>query len=297
MRRPLAAILAILVLAPFDVLADRGSIPFRPNVKIFEPTQRVMIAWNGVEEIMLLSTDLRASKATKVLEVMPLPAEPKVKKGETETFRRAIRLINSKIAPRSRSRGAHAFGPGGEAVKRPAGEVTFHERIGAHDISVTRVNDSAGFVKWVEAYLKKAGAENPTVPPPLKEVIGEYLADGFRWFVFDVVELGTSTKTNDAIQYRFKSDCVYYPMRITRTESGSTTVEMLVLTPKLLRNFPGIPVRQVELPHKPVDISARELASLDKDMSALLGRPPTIMLRIWRIRGKLDSFKHDLVAR
>jgi hypothetical protein len=35
------------------VYADRGSIPFRPNVKIFEPTQRALIAWNGEEEILL----------------------------------------------------------------------------------------------------------------------------------------------------------------------------------------------------------------------------------------------------
>lgn len=29
--------------------------------------------------------------------------------------------------------------------------------IGAHDISVVRVLNAAGFVEWVNAYLKKAG--------------------------------------------------------------------------------------------------------------------------------------------
>ena len=297
MRRTVAAAMVLLILTPLDVCADRGSIPFKPHVKIFEPTQRVMIAWNGTEEIMLLTTDLRASEPTKVLEVMPLPSEPKVKKGDTEVFKRAVRLINSKIAPQRHGRGARALGMNAKVAERPAGEVTFHEKIGAHDISVARVNDSAGFVKWVEDYLRKAGVDNPSIPAPLKSVIGEYLADDYKWFVFDVVELGTEARTNDAIQYRFKTDCLYYPMRITRNEVGKTTVEMLVLTPKLLRNFPGIPATQVELPHRPVSISARELASLDKDMSDLLGRPPTIMLRIWRIRGELSSFKHDLVAR
>ena len=64
---------------------------------IFEPTQRALIAWNGEEEILILSTDLRASRATKVLEVMPFPAEPRVKKGDVGVFRRAVKLINSKI--------------------------------------------------------------------------------------------------------------------------------------------------------------------------------------------------------
>jgi len=42
-----------------------------------------MIAWNGKEEILLLTTDLKASEPTRVLEVIPLPSEPLVKKGDT----------------------------------------------------------------------------------------------------------------------------------------------------------------------------------------------------------------------
>ena len=76
----------ILALAACCVHADRGSIPFDPGVRIFEPNQRAMIAWNGQEEILLLSTDLRASQPTKVLEVIPLPAEPEVKKGDRVLF-------------------------------------------------------------------------------------------------------------------------------------------------------------------------------------------------------------------
>ncbi|MBN1607417.1 MAG: hypothetical protein JW940_12335, partial [Polyangiaceae bacterium] len=101
--------------------ADRGSIPFKPHVQVFEPTQRAMLAWSGQEEILLLTTDLNASEPTKILEVMPFPSEPKVKKGDTETFRRATDLINTKLAmPRptgrngGRSRSAPAHKPGGE---------------------------------------------------------------------------------------------------------------------------------------------------------------------------------------
>ena len=87
----------MVVAGVLSVQADRGAIPFQPEVTIFEPTQRALIAWNGEEEILILSTDLRASRATKVLEVMPFPAEPRVKKGDVGVFRRAVKLINSKI--------------------------------------------------------------------------------------------------------------------------------------------------------------------------------------------------------
>ena len=81
------AALTLLWLGGGRAAADRGSISLRPNIKLYEPNQRAIIAWNGRTEILLLSTDLRASAPTKVLEVLPLPAEPKVKKGSIRSFR------------------------------------------------------------------------------------------------------------------------------------------------------------------------------------------------------------------
>jgi len=162
------------------VLADRGLIPYDPKVRVFNPTQRAMIAWNGEEEILLLSTDLRASEATEVLEVIPLPSEPTVKKGDVEVFRRATALINRRIAERYVRSGRPPALLKDEAA--PAGEVTFHEKIGAHDISVTHVLDKSGFVEWVKEYLRSAGVENPTIPEGMKSVVGEYLQEGFSWW-------------------------------------------------------------------------------------------------------------------
>ena len=292
-RVVLATALA-LTLFSATAFADRGSIPFTPGVKIFEPTQRAMICWNEDEEILLLTTDLHASVETKVLEVMPLPAEPSVKKGDVEVFRKATDLINRKLrqslaVKSSRSRDGSA--------EQPAGEITFHEKIGAHDISVGHVLDAAGFVKWVNDYLKKAGVDNPQMPPALKGLVDEYLGDQFAWFVFDVVELAKTPRTNEAIQYRFRTDRLFYPMRISRTDWGETSVELLVLTPRLLRDFPGLPSDRIELRHQPVSITAAELNSLNEDMDALLGHRDDMKLRIWRIRGDLQSFTADLIAR
>jgi hypothetical protein len=292
-RFVLATALALTFLSA-TAHADRGSIPFMPGVKVFEPTQRAMICWNGEEEILLLTTDLHASSPTKVLEVMPFPTEPKATKGDAEVFRKATDLINRKLRQALAIRSSKSRDGG---VEQPAGEITFHERIGAHDISVAHVLDAAGFVKWVNNYLKEAGVNNPQLPPAMKGLVDEYLADRFVWFVFDVVELVEQPKTNEAIQYRFKTDRLFYPMRISRTDWGETSVELLVLTPRLLQHFPGLPFDRIELRHQPVSITAAELNSLNEDMDALLGHREDMRLRIWRIRGDLQSFTADLVAR
>jgi len=301
MKRTTLVIVTVLSCLAFTASADMGSIPFESNVEIFEPKQNALIAWNGEEEILLLSTDLKASAPTKILEVIPLPAEPEVKEGDMETFARAVTIINMKLQRLHPNRSfGGGFGDelgGGGEPSPPAGEVTFHEKIGPHDISVTHVLNSAGFVDWVEEYLKKHGVENPQIPGPLKAVVKEYLKEGYTWFVFDEVELGDRLVTKTAIQYRFKTTSLYYPLRITRSEKGMTTVELLVLTPKLLTKFFGLPQVRISLPHEPVSLTRRELWAISKDMYKLLGGKDGMRLRIWKINGMLSEFKKDLIAR
>jgi len=293
----LVASLFGVCLFPLPACADRGSIPFDPQVTIFEPTQRAMIAWNGKEEILLLSTDLRASKPTKVLEVIPLPNEPKVAKGDVEVFRKATALINKKLEaefpkmPPSR-------GSGNWNAIEPAGEITFHQKIGAHNISVAHVRNPAGFVQWVNDYLRKSGVENPVIPPILKTSVEQYLQEKFTWFVFGVVELDEKPKTNEAIQYRFATDTFFYPLKISRTDSGSTSVDLLVLSPKMMDSLPsGVEARKIELRHKPVPITSAELKELNPEMDDLLGHADSLLLRIWRIRGNLPEMDKDIVMR
>lgn len=298
MKKMIGSLVLLFLLGSLFIHADRASIPFRPHVKVFEPNQRAMIAWNGKEEILLLTTDLKASEPTKVLEVIPLPSEPVVKKGDIEIFRKATSLINTKVRHRFGGPGAtRTRGTRGAITQLPAGEMTFQERIGAHDISVTHVLKGSGFIEWVENFLRAEGVDNPIIAKPLKEVIEEYIKDGFDWFVFDVVSLDTEPKTNDAIQYRFKTDFLFYPVKITRTEEGSTTISLIVLTPWLLIEFPGISIHHIGQPHPPVTINLSELLLLSKEMAELMEYRQHMVLRIWEIRGKLSEFTEDVIAK
>jgi len=278
-------------------LADRGAIPFRPEVTIFEPTQRALIAWNGEEEILLLSTDLRASRATKVLEVMPFPAEPRVTKGDVGVFRRAVRLINSKIIPAPLALAAVSGVNRGSAAAPPPGEITFHERIGAHDVAVARVVSGDGFVEWVNDFLRRASVDNPVIPARLRSVVQEYLDDGFCWFAFDVVSLENKFRTLEALQYRFPTSALFYPVKISRSNRGQTSMELLVLSPTLLGTFSGIPRSQIQLRHEPVSLTSAEVRSLDKGMDELLDHREDVKLRIWLVRGDFSSFDRDIIAR
>ena len=286
----------LLVAGVFSMRADRGAIPFRPDVTIFEPTQRALIAWNGEEEILILSTDLRASRATKVLEVMPFPAEPRVTKGDVGVFRRAVKLINSKVQRPMAAQSSRYGLDKSAAPAPPPGEITFHERIGAHDVAVARVVSGEGFVEWVNDFLKRSSVDNPVIPPRLRRVVQEYLDDGYCWFAFDVVSLENRFKTLEALQYRFASPALFYPVKISRANQGQTSMELLILSPTLLRTFTGIPRSQIQLRHEPVSLTSAEVRSLDKGMDALLDHREDVKLRIWLVEGDFSSFDRDIIA-
>jgi len=292
----IAGLFIILFICNVQTLyADRGSIPLSPDMKIFKPKQRALIAWNGTEEILFLSTDMRASAKTMVLEIIPFPAEPVVKEGDVEIFRKAMRLINQKLQMRDDQT---VQKEGQEKIREyPAGDVTFHQIIGTHDIMVIHVLDVNSFIAWVERYFKAFEGKNPQVPEAMKAVVSDYIEEGFLWFVFDVVSVDKVPITSNAIQYRFKTESLFYPLRISRTEEGETSIELLVLTQRPLIQFPGISIEEIKLPYEPIGMSSKELRNLDEQLDDFLGHEENVKLRIWHIEGELSVFKKDLLVK
>ncbi|MFW5790522.1 MAG: hypothetical protein ACOCWE_04670 [Bacillota bacterium] len=297
MKKFLVIMIAGFLLVGFtglEVSADRGSIPFRPDVRIYEPLQQAIIAWNGEEQILILSTDLYASETTKVLEVIPLPAEPEVTEADPEIYQKVHNLYGEELDQAFTV--LRSGGEGGSGEVEPAGEVTFQEKIGAQDISVTRVNRPADFVSWVNEYLSSQGVDNPTIPDSLGDVIVEYIEDSFDWFVFSVIELTEETHSQEAIQYRFKSDAAYFPLKITRTETGSTELEIMAF----------MPPKQVEressrtlnfLPtNVPVSVDNYQIMEIDEGIGQMMSNYEISGLHHWYISGELSEFKEDLVV-
>ena len=75
----LCSILLIQFLPNLVVNADKGSVSIsNVHIPIYEPGQKAIICWDGTEELLILTTDIKSEQSTKALEILPLPSEPKI---------------------------------------------------------------------------------------------------------------------------------------------------------------------------------------------------------------------------
>ena len=272
-----------------------------PLVRFFEPSQNALIAWNGQEEILYLTTDVSASRASKVLEVLPLPSQPKVSKGDFKTLDNAVAILNSKIASYPGDRGdTHVRGlirDDDEAkVQPPAAVIVTHNQIGSHEVSVVKVLDPARFVSWTEANLKKLGSASPNVPAWMKEKIEHYTKIGFHWFAFDVVELQTQLKSIEPLRYRFATSQLFYPLQITRVE-GASYVNLMVMSSRPISKIDDIHGAQISYPRGTYYLSNLDLDKIDQEMKAVLyaDRHHMPVIGVWQLNNRIGlGYQNDL---
>lgn len=275
--------------------SDAKKLTFDPlKVSVFEPKQRALILWNGEEEILLLSTDQRASQKSSVLEVIPLPSEPKVKLGSFKTFEAAQKLVVEKRMWAMAHGGAAA---GAAQLPASAGRVTFAKKMGAHDLTVAEVTSPDRFVGFVQDYLgEKYKTPSAPIRPEFVKVIESYIAEGYRWFAFDVIQMDGSLQSREPIEYRFKTDHVHYPLRISSLEKGRTEVDLLVFTAEGATQFTGIQPREME--REPVvGISATELNEISPEWKGFFGERTAVSLDQWRITGESAKLTRDVAAK
>ncbi len=281
-------------------LADRGMVPIG-DVSVYGPGQKAIIAWNGDEEIMVLSTDVSASGDSQVLEILPLPSEPKIEKGDFASFEQLNRLIEEHF-PRQWWDGFRkgALTPG-EGV-----EIIFHEKIGAHDITVVKAGDSAELVMWAESFLRDAGIEHEISSAKLESLVDDYIARDIEYFVFDLIEVTSEPKSIEPIVYRFNSDFLYFPLKISTLAQGWTDINLFLLTPQPV-NLHWLPGGS-ELPQglemgkfygergtPPIQfkLTEEELASINKDIAGLL--QGDAWLTAMAYHGDLADLTRDLI--
>jgi len=273
---------------------EARTVDFDPlKVVVFEPQQRAVILWNGQEEILLLSTDQRASEKSGVLEVIPLPAEPRVRLGSFQTLEAAQRLVIHKRVWACAHGGARA---GVASLPESAGRITFQARLGAHDLTVAEVRNPAGLVGFVQNFLQERyQTPNAPIRPDFVRIIRSYLDEGFRWFAFDVLLLDSTIKSRDPIEYRFQSDAVFYPLRISSLEAGKTKVDHIVFTPKEFTEFRG-PAK--DLRREPLLSATREeVEALDPDWRGFFGQSTSLVLHQWKIEGESAKLLVDVRAK
>ncbi len=217
-------VLSFLALFWFPVAyADRGMIPVYPEVSVYEPGQKAIVAWNGQEEILILSTDVSASAETLVLEILPLPSEPVVEAASFHAFETIQWMIWQEAVD---------FGKYSTTDNARAGsvEVLFHEEIGAHNITVVEASDSGALIDWMNGFLSASGVDQEVTLQDFESVVDDYMSRGFKHYVLDLITFSPEERSIDPILYRFDSSTLYYPLLITSPVGGDGEITLFTLT-------------------------------------------------------------------
>jgi len=284
--------LLAMLLAPMFFLAsaspafaDRGMIPVS-DVSVYGPGQKAIIAWDGEEEILILSTDVHASGDTMVLELLPLPSEPQgIAAGDFYSFVRVEELMMEHFPFSWGDRFRAPLVGEGDGI-----EIVFYQKIGAHDITVVRAGDVAELIHWVEGFLVDRGMVQEISYPKLESVAGGYIAEGFEFFVFDLIAVTSNPRSIEPVIYRFETDFLYYPLVISSLASGETEISLFLLTPGHI-DLAELPrgVTTGLLYGQPVrfGINGEELRSIDSGIAELLG--DSAWLTVVKYEGALEA--------
>jgi len=198
-------------------------IPIEPDVSVYEPGQKAILAWNGNEEIMILSTDVTSSQETLVLEILPLPSKPTVEAASFQSFEE----IQSQIW----DEGMNMFYYGSKDQARSGSvEVVFHDEIGAHNITVVKASDTSELGNWMANFLENSGVDDAVSLGSFESAVEDYMDRGFRYYVLDLITVSSEERSVDPILYRFNSDFLYYPLVITSPVGGDTKITLFILT-------------------------------------------------------------------
>ncbi|MDH5795570.1 MAG: DUF2330 domain-containing protein [Candidatus Bathyarchaeota archaeon] len=311
------ALLLLLPETPLLASADRGGIPLYPTVDILEPGQKAIVAWNGREEILILSTDVKANQTTLVLELLPLPSNPKaIEKANFTSFTKLQEIIERHTSSYARLGGFQTYG----ADNFSSVVVTFHEKIGAHDITVVKADSASELAFWVDDFLSKNNATTELSLQEYEVIFEDYISRGFPYFALDLVELSPDDNTVEPILYCFETDFLYYPLKISSLFSGDTNIMLFLLTQQPFSSYilyrPGaglwatsavyVENNQTKL-RAPADfswspgnifrfrLSNEEVMEIDSRLGSLFD--DSALLTVLEYRGPLDIFSGDLTLR
>jgi hypothetical protein len=213
-----------------NITADKGSVSVEHvDIPIYEPGQKAIICWDGTTELLILSTDIRASQPTKALEIMPLPAEPEIFTCNWTVFERLRELVEVRAAG-SEDRGKGLGGGNSDSAEPVEVEILFHKELGIHNITVVKALTTDGFANWVNNFMVELGLQ-PMSFPKAERIAKSYMNRGINYFVLDVVDLTQELQSPQPLLYKFKSSSIYYPMEITSLTGGESHIVLFILTP------------------------------------------------------------------
>lgn len=265
-----------------------------PKVELNQSAQNAIVAWNGQEEIIILSNDIESDESVTALRMVPLPSNPSdIKEGDFESFEKITEIINEKIEKIQ----TPGYGREGDNKTGAAGiEIVFHEKIGAHDVTVVKVNDLDYFLDWTKDFAEGKGLEVKEISMKFRNGISNYLKRDIKHFVFDVIDTKEGEESIKPLIYKFDSDYLYYPILISGvseiSESRANIQVFLITEDEILNERYWRPYQKGYFRY-PVEFSQKELQEVDEDVAGLFDSKAKVTS--FDYYGSLKLFTKDLI--
>lgn len=290
----ISVLLVVFFILPDACFADKGGWHLSTEpVTLTESGQRAIIGWDGQTQVLCLATDVSSSKKTTVVEFLPLPSEPNVTLGKRESFEAVEKVLKRRDV--SFFKEGKGFGKGDRGLLEGAEpfQITFHQRLGAHDITVVKVNRPDEFADWVQAKAKALTGGQVSLPDSIRELIAKYLNEyNCPYFVFDVIEVGPEPQSVEPIIYEFKSPVMFYPLEISSTFHGQTSIDLIVFAEGLINQDPFWAL-DFQLSN-PAWVDANDMQEVLPRLKELLGE--TAWVQAYRYTGDIGGLKGNIIV-
>ncbi|NIP26683.1 MAG: DUF2330 domain-containing protein [Phycisphaerae bacterium] len=290
----IGVLLTVFFVPPKTCPADKGGwhLSTKP-VTLTESGQRAIVGWGGETEILCLATDVSSSEKTKVIEFLPLPSEPNVALGSKDTFEAVEKLLARRDVKFFKERTSKGGGGGGLLEVAEPFRITFHKRLGAHDVTVVKVNRPDDFADWVQEKARALTGGQVSLPDSIRKLISKYLNKyNCPYFVFDVIEVGPDPQSVEPIIYEFKSPVVFYPLEISSTFHGNTSIDLVVFSRYLVDRRPF--QERMFLLSNFAEVSASDMKEVFPRLNQLLGK--SAFVQAFRYTGRIDRLRGNITA-
>ncbi|MBU1611909.1 MAG: DUF2330 domain-containing protein, partial [Proteobacteria bacterium] len=220
-------ILCVFFLLPLHCAnADMGQV-LVSDAQVSESAQKAIILHNGSEEVLILGTDLLADTKVGILRFIPFPSEPQVKLAPDGVFE----TVSGLLATHGIS---FLMATKGGAPQAQAVELLVQEKLGAHDMTVIKVNNATQFRSWVNDYFKSHNLPAKETYSSVETIVDDYVQRGIPYFVLDYVELSDQPRFIEPVCYRFASHDLYYPLKTSNTFGGQGEIDLILFLPGTL---------------------------------------------------------------
>ena len=263
--------------------AGRGLVQPVGGPAVEETAQKVIIAHNGVREVIILQSVAKTDRQTKVVAFMASPGgrniKPPVQEGcfaavEEIVQRRGLRYSEQQHLSRApgevrgsgpeHSLDARHSGPAGPTLRR----------------SLTR--------EEIARLFERKGFGEPVVTDELIENVNQGLQRGLYPDCFEVLTLAEGEHALTPLGYVFNCHRMYYPLRSVNAAAGVGKIELFTVLPVELHRYCTTDIRKalgaVEGPAEwaidtsnPVELQPEELARIHPALRELMANRKAIL--------------------